>query len=247
VADPALADADDLRDRDLERTAIVRAGERLARRQQVAVDLHDVDSRAVHPYASKRPPFETDYYETYNLPHVDLVNVRSAPIEAITPAGIRTSEASYEFDAIVLATGFDVFTGPLLSLGITGRDGVRLEEKWSDGPISYLGIQTAGCPNLFTILGPSSAAALYNVPLAIEDHVDFTVAAIGRAQADGARTFEATPEAERVWRRLAEGILNMTGHPTGECSLVVHGRQHPRQAAGAVPVRRRGAALPGDL
>jgi cation diffusion facilitator CzcD-associated flavoprotein CzcO/acetyl esterase/lipase len=197
-----------------------------------------------HPYASKRPPFETDYYETYNLPHVDLVDVRAAPIEAITPTGITTSDASYEFDAIVLATGFDVFTGPLLKLGITGRDGARLEDKWADGAISYLGIQTAGFPNLFTILGPSSAAALYNVPLAIEDHVDFTVAAIARVQADGARTFEATPEAERTWRRLADGILTMTVIPKAKAHSWYMGDNIPGKPrapyvfAGGVPLYR---------
>ena len=171
-----------------------------------------------HPYGTKRPPFETDYYETFNLPHVELVDVRPAPIEAITPTGIKTSAASYDVDVIVLATGFDVFTRPQLNLGITGRGGITLDEKWAEGPASYLGLQVAGFPNLFTIIGPQSAAALYNVPLAIEDHVDFTAAVIARAETDGAQNVEATPEAERTWGRLTEGMLDLTLLPRAKGS-----------------------------
>ncbi|MCD5422499.1 alpha/beta fold hydrolase [Rhodococcus pyridinivorans] len=171
-----------------------------------------------HPYASKRPPFETNYYETFNLPHVELVDVRSAPIEAITPTGIRTTADSYDFDVIILATGFDVFTAGILNLGITGRDGVTLDEKWADGPKTYLGLNISGFPNLFTIIGPQSAAALYNVPLAIEDHVDFTAAAIERIRETQARTIEPTPEAEQAWVELTEGILNKTIVPQAKGS-----------------------------
>jgi cation diffusion facilitator CzcD-associated flavoprotein CzcO/acetyl esterase/lipase len=185
-----------------------------------------------HPYASKRPPFETGYYETYNLPHVRLVDVRSAPIEAITPTGIRTSAESYDVDAIILATGFDVFTRPILNLGITGRMGQKLEDKWANGPTSYLGLQTAGFPNLFTISGPQSATALYNVPLATEDHVDFVAAAIARVLADQAQTYEATLEAEAAWGRLCVGMLNLTVVPKAKGSWYmgenIHGK--PRAA-----------------
>ncbi|MFD5539746.1 alpha/beta hydrolase fold domain-containing protein, partial [Streptomyces sp. NPDC127079] len=169
-----------------------------------------------HPYGSKRPPFETDYYEVYNLPTVDLVDVSKAPIEAITPTGVRTSDALREFDVIILATGFDAITAPQVMLNITGRDGVTLGEKWADGPTSLLGSQVAGFPNFFMIVGPQSTAIFYNAPLAIEDAVDFTAAAIARVEADGARTIEPTPEAERVWGELCTNIFNLTLIPRAE-------------------------------
>jgi cation diffusion facilitator CzcD-associated flavoprotein CzcO/acetyl esterase/lipase len=192
-------------------------------RERIRERVHDPETAALlcptdHPYASKRPPFESGYYEAFNFPHVHLVDVRSAPIEAITPSGIKTSAKSYEFDVIILATGFDVFTRPLLNLGVTGRDGVKLEDRWAKGPTSYLGIQIASFPNLFLINGPKSAVALYNVPLATEDNVDFVAAAIARSAANKIATFEATAEAEEAWGRLCEGILNLTVIPRAKGS-----------------------------
>ncbi|MDW8803288.1 alpha/beta hydrolase fold domain-containing protein [Streptomyces scabiei] len=169
-----------------------------------------------HPYGSKRPPFETDYYEVYNRPNVDLVDVRRAPIEAITPTGVLTGDGSWDFDVIILATGFDAITAPQVMLNVTGRDGVTLGEKWADGPTSLLGSQVAGFPNFFMVVGPQSTAVFYNAPLAIEDAVDFTAGAIARVEAEGARTIEPTPEAERVWGELCTGILNLTLIPRAE-------------------------------
>jgi cation diffusion facilitator CzcD-associated flavoprotein CzcO/acetyl esterase/lipase len=171
-----------------------------------------------HPYATKRAPFESDYYETYNRDNVSLVDVRSAPIKTLTPAGLRTTAQEYELDVIVLATGFDAMTGPLLQMGIVGRDGQTLTEKWAHGPVSYLGIMTGGFPNLFTLTGPQSAVALYNNPLAIEDHVEFTADAIAHLRATGASTIEPTTEAERAWGALTEGVLHMTLLPEAKNS-----------------------------
>ncbi len=92
--------------------------------------LADID----HPYAAKRPPIDSFYFETFNQPHVTLVDVRSDPIEAITPKGIRLkSGAEHEVDIIVFATGFDAMTGSLLKLNIKGRDGYPLAKAWEAG------------------------------------------------------------------------------------------------------------------
>jgi len=163
-----------------------------------------------HPYATKRAPFETDYYETFNEDHVELVDVRTAPIEAITETGLRTAAREYELDVIILATGFDAITGTLLRMGIVGRDGLTLAEAWKDAPATYLGLQVHGFPNLFTITGPQSAVALYNNALAIEDHVELTAEAIQHVLDHDARTIEPSAEAVQAWGRLAEGVLNMT-------------------------------------
>src|SRR5204863_9150750 len=101
-----------------------------------AAKLSDID----HPYAAKRPPIDTNYFETYNRNNVSLVDVRAAPIEQITPRGLQTRDGEYALDTIVFATGFDAMAGPLLRMNITGRDGYRLKDAWSTGPRTYLGL-----------------------------------------------------------------------------------------------------------
>jgi cation diffusion facilitator CzcD-associated flavoprotein CzcO len=152
-----------------------------------------------HPYGSKRPPIDTDYYETFNRDNVTLVDIREHPIMGITRDGIETADHHYDVDAIVYATGFDAITGTLLRLGLVGRDGVPLSEKWSDGPATYLGLQTAGFPNLFTITGPGSPSVLTNMPTSIEQHVEWIASCIGELRSRGWRTIEPDPEAEARW------------------------------------------------
>jgi len=163
-----------------------------------------------HPYGAKRPTFEEGYYEAFNLPHVDIVDVRATPIEAVTPTGIRTSQESYEFDVIILATGFDAFTGASLAIPTTGRDGVTLQDKWAHGPKNYLGLQIAGFPNLFSIAGPLSAFSQDNTPLLVEDQIDFTAGAVQMVRSCGARTIDALPEAERTWVDMAKDVFAMS-------------------------------------
>jgi len=152
-----------------------------------------------YPYGTKRPPLETKYYETYNRDNVTLVDIKATPIELITEHGICTTTDEYELDAIVLAIGFDAMTGPLLSMGIVGRHGLKLEDKWANGPLTYLGITSHGFPNLFFITGPQSPSVLYNMPLAIEDHVDFATDAIRYLRDHDLDTIEPTLEAETRW------------------------------------------------
>jgi cation diffusion facilitator CzcD-associated flavoprotein CzcO len=163
-----------------------------------------------HPYAAKRPPIDTDYFETFNRANVALVDVRAAPIEAITPAGIRTREAEYPLDIIVFATGFDAMTGPLLAIDIRGRNGVSLADTWKAGPRNYLGLQVAGFPNLFTITGPGSPSVLCNMPVAIEQHVDWITDCIAHMRANGLSRIEAREEAMERWVEQVNAAANAT-------------------------------------
>jgi cation diffusion facilitator CzcD-associated flavoprotein CzcO len=163
-----------------------------------------------YPYGTKRPPLETNYYEVFNQDNVTLVDIKSAPIESITETGVRTATAEYEFDIIVLATGFDAMTGPLMKLGIVGRDGLKLSDKWAHGPRTYLGLTVSGFPNLFLITGPQSPSVLYNMPLAIEDHVDFAAEAITYMRDRGLDVIEATLESEDNWVAHALEISSKT-------------------------------------
>lgn len=116
-----------------------------------------------HPFGAKRVPMETNYYEAYNRDNVHLVDIHEAPIQEITPEGIRTVDASYDLDVIIYATGFDAVTGSLDRIDIRGKDNVRLIDAWADGPSTYLGLQARGFPNFFTLVGPHNGSAFCNV------------------------------------------------------------------------------------
>jgi cyclohexanone monooxygenase len=162
-------------------------------------EIADLLAPTNHPIGTKRLCLDTDYYETYNLPHVTLVDIAQTPIERITPAGVMVEGKEYVVDSIVFATGFDAMTGALLRIDIRGKDGLSLRDKWAEGPRTYLGLGIAGFPNLFTITGPGSPSVLVNVIIAIEQHVDWVMDCIAHLKANGHATIEAQTEAEDRW------------------------------------------------
>jgi cation diffusion facilitator CzcD-associated flavoprotein CzcO len=163
-----------------------------------------------HPYAAKRPPIDTDYFETFNRDNVALVDLRAEPIERITPAGIRTRSREYPLDILVFATGFDAMTGPLVRMDIRGRGGLKLAEAWRDGPQTYLGLQAPGFPNLFTVTGPGSPSVLTNMPVAIEQHVEWITDCISWMRAHGVERCEPAVEAARRWGEQVNEAANAT-------------------------------------
>ncbi len=173
---------------------------------ETARKLSDID----HPYAAKRPPIDTNYFETFNRDNVTLVDVRADPIVEIMPDGLRTKNAFYPLDVIVFATGFDAMTGPLLRLDIKGREGRSLAEAWKAGPMNYLGLQVAGFPNLFTVTGPGSPSVLTNMPVAIEQHVEWITECIAYMRKNGLDRIEATPEAMEEWISQVNEAANAT-------------------------------------
>jgi len=172
-----------------------------------AEKLADID----HPYAAKRPPIDSFYFEAFNRDNVALVDVRADPIEAITASGIVTrSGKEYPLDIIVFATGFDAMTGPLLRIDIRGRDGLALKDVWAAGPRNYLGLQVSGFPNLFTVTGPGSPSVLCNMPVAIEQHVEWIADCIAHMRAKGLERIEAKPEAMDRWVGEVNAAANAT-------------------------------------
>ena len=167
-----------------------------------------------HPFGTKRPCLDTEYYATFNRDNVTLVDVRSTPIVEITPVGVRTATDEYPLDAIVFATGFDAMTGPLLRPDITGAGGVALRDKWAAGPRTYLGIAIAGFPNLFTITGPGSPSVLVNMLVAIEQHVDWVAECIAYLRQRGLASISATVDAEDTWVAHVNEVANHTLFPT---------------------------------
>lgn len=166
-----------------------------------------------HFYGTKRPCIDTEYYETFNLPHVRLVDLRTDPIRTITEQGIDTASRSFVFDAIVYATGFDALTGAVVAVDIRGRDGVSLAAKWAGGPRTYLGLMTHGVPNCFTITGPGSPSVLSNMVVSIEQHVEWIGACLAYMRAEELTTVEPTPAAEAGWVQHVNDFGDITLFP----------------------------------
>jgi cyclohexanone monooxygenase len=166
-----------------------------------------------HPIGTKRICVDTRYFETYNRPNVHLVNVRSAPIEEITPSGLRTSAASYEFDAIVFATGFDAMTGALTAIDIHSTNGSTLKQEWEDGPRTYLGLMCAHFPNMFMVTGPGSPSVLSNMHVSIEQDVNWISDCLGWLREHGIARMEATQQAQDNWVLHGIEVANKTLYP----------------------------------
>ncbi len=149
-----------------------------------------------HPFGSKRIPCESGYYEAFNRDNVLLVDVREAPIERLTPKGVKTSDAEYELDAIIFATGYDAITGSLIRIDIRGEGGQTIKDKFAQGPRTYLGVQSAGFPNLFTV---NQTNVLANYTKGAEWAVEWVSACLGYMRDNGFTRISATHEAEEAW------------------------------------------------
>ena len=164
-----------------------------------------------HPFASKRALIDTHYFDTYNRDNVDLVDIRHFPIEEITSTGLRTADGQeYEVDIIVFATGYDAMTGTFFKMDIRGRNGFALQDKWSDGPKTYLGLSTADFPNMFMITGPQSPSVLSNMPVSIEQHVEWISDFIEYLREHGVDVVDADPQAEAEWVQHVNDIADQT-------------------------------------
>jgi cyclohexanone monooxygenase len=164
-----------------------------------------------HPIGTKRICTDTNYFQTFNRSNVELVSVRRTPITSVDTAGINTSDAHYDVDTIVLATGFDAMTGALGKMQIVGRGGETLNDDWRDGPRTYLGLGVDGYPNLFVVSGPGAPAVLANMVLHAEAHVNWIADCIRYLDDHGYAAIEATEEAVDDWgaelARRAEATL----------------------------------------
>ncbi len=166
-----------------------------------------------HPIGTKRICVDTDYYATFNLPNVTLVDIRPDGIEEIRDHAVRVRGNDYEIDALVLATGFDAMTGSVAKIDILGRGGATLNQKWSEGPKTYLGLMSEGFPNLFIITGPGSPSVLSNMIVSIEQHVDWIADCLAFMRGRGLEVMEPTREAEEKWVAHVNEVAYMTLYP----------------------------------
>lgn len=166
-------------------------------------------------FGTKRSCLDTEYYETFNRDDVTLVDLMHEPIEAIEPSGVRTSAGGYEFDDLILATGFDAMTGSLLAIDPVGEGGVSLREAWQAGPYTYLGVAAHGFPNMFMITGPGSPSVLSNMIVSIEQHVDWVTDLIAHLEARGIDTVQPVEEAQKRWMQTVHDEAAATLYLTG--------------------------------
>ncbi|MGR8947889.1 MAG: flavin-containing monooxygenase [Gammaproteobacteria bacterium] len=169
-----------------------------------------------HGFGTRRVPMETNYYEVYNRDNVTLIDCRDTPIERITPKGIKTSEQEFEFDMIIYATGFNAVVGALERIEITGVGGKKLNEKWKDGPRTFLGMQTAGFPNMFTLVGPHNGSTFCNIPRCIEQNVEWVTELIRYMHEHDYEHCETTVDAENDWTQHVYDAAMRTLFPTAD-------------------------------
>ena len=181
-------------------------------RRKIGERVNDPEVRAkllpvTHGFGTRRPTVDSGYYEAFNRGNVELADIRATPIVEFTETGIRTAEKDYPLDFIIYATGFDALTGALLKPRITGRHGLTLKEKWARGPITQLGLGTAGFPNLLIVGGPGSPTVLSNVMVSTELQVDWLTDLMKTLRAEGIEEIEVSPEAEQAWNaHVAERV-----------------------------------------
>jgi cyclohexanone monooxygenase len=187
-------------------------------REKIAEIVNDPETAKLlqptsYPIGTKRICIDTDYFATFNRPNVTLVDIKSNPIEEILPHAVRTGGKDYEVDALVLATGFDAMTGSVAKIDTRGRDGLTLNRKWAEGPKTYLGLMSAGFPNLFIITGPGSPSVLSNMIVSIEQHVDWISDCIAYIRDRGFDSLEAEKDAEDKWVAHVNEVAFSTLYP----------------------------------
>jgi cyclohexanone monooxygenase len=188
------------------------------------------------PVGCKRIIIDTNYYETFNLPHVCLIDIKHSPIDAITPTGLRIGDTNYDLDAIVFATGFDAMTGALLNVDIRGKHGTLLRSAWADGPRTYLGLGIAGFPNRFTISGPGSPSVLTNMIISIEQHVNWIAECALYMRRNRVASIEATVPAQEAWVEHVNAVAGRTIFTDPTCNSWYLGANIPGKARVFMPL-----------
>lgn len=162
-----------------------------------------------YPLFAKRPPLDHGYLEAYNRDNVHLVDIdKTEPLVEITETGVRTTKSDYEFDIIVLATGFKAYTGALEAFPIRGSSGETLSEKWKSSSDCIMGVCVAGFPNLFVVTGPQAPFA--NLPTSIEQNVIWISRCIDKMEREGYDVMKPRAEAERDWTKQTADIHQQT-------------------------------------
>lgn len=169
-----------------------------------------------HGFGTRRPSVDSGYFEAFNRDNVTLVDIRETPITSFAENGIYTGETFHPLDMVIFATGFDALTGSILKVRITGRGGLTLQEKWAAGPLTHLGVGTAGFPNMLIVAGPGSPSILSNVLVSIEEQIDWFTDLLTGMRARGEVEVEVSEQAEQDWTAHVQERAAQTLYMTAE-------------------------------
>ncbi|MBA3499573.1 MAG: NAD(P)/FAD-dependent oxidoreductase [Deltaproteobacteria bacterium] len=162
----------------------------------------------------KRVLISNDYYPALAQHNVDLITDN---IERIEEHGIRTRDGQLrEVDAIIFGTGFRV-VDYVSSMRIIGRRGVDLNETWRTSVRNYLGINVAGFPNLFLLMGPNTGLGHNSMIFMIESQVHYAVDAIRAMHRNALASLDVRPDVEQAFRAEMTRKLSKTVWTSG-CS-----------------------------
>ncbi|KAF4977142.1 hypothetical protein FZEAL_6285 [Fusarium zealandicum] len=163
------------------------------------------------PFGTKRPSLEVKFYEVFNQDNVNLVALKKNQIEEIVPNGVKMADGTlFELDALILATGFDAVTGSFTRLNIKGLDNKMLNDEWSAGTRTFLGLATSGFPNMLYMYGPQSPSAWAVGPVISEIQSDWIIQTMKYMRESGCTRIEAKPDAERDWAVVVNEECNKT-------------------------------------
>ncbi|OAX81965.1 hypothetical protein ACJ72_03694 [Emergomyces africanus] len=169
-----------------------------------------------HAFGCKRVSLEQDYYDVFNQDNVDVLDIKTHPIVEITTKGIKTTEKEIEADLLILATGFDSYTGGMKQIDIRGPSGISLTDKWVSGSLTYLGMSVSGFPNMFFTYGPQAPTALCNGPTCAELQGNWIADCLNYMREKNLSTIDATLEAEATWKKDVHNFAHASLLPTAK-------------------------------
>lgn len=185
-----------------------------ARIKDPAVAKKLAPDTAPYAFGTKRPCLENGFYEIFNQDNVDLADLREAPIRRVTETAVITEDGrERELDILVLGTGFDSVTGGILNIDIRGVGSFSINDRWRDGIRAYLGLASAGFPNLLFVYGPHAPTGFLNGPTAAETQGDVVVDCLEYMRKNDFTRIESTPESDEAWADHIREVADMTLFP----------------------------------
>ncbi|GIC89723.1 flavin-containing monooxygenase [Aspergillus udagawae] len=168
-----------------------------------------------HYFGVKRPCLEETYFEQFNRENVEVVDIRNNPVVAFTETGIKLEDGTvHEVDVVCVATGFDVTTGGMTSMGLTSIHGTSLKDEWKDGTYTHLGLTVSGYPNMFHLYGPQGPTLLSNGPTSVEVQGRWVADAIKQIERQGIKYIDPLPESARAWKKRINELSDISLFPT---------------------------------
>lgn len=168
-----------------------------------------------HPFGVKRPCLEQSYYEQFNRPNVDVIDIKNNPIKEFQPTGIVLEDGTlHEFDVIAIATGFDITTGGMTSMGLRSIHGTTLQDEWKSAANTYLGVTVGGYPNMFHLYGPHGPTLLSNGPTTVEVQGRFITDVIKKMEREGIKYINPTSGATKAWKKRINELSDISLFPT---------------------------------